>query len=479
MKKKALQLLILSVCLLMGSVASVMAEDPVYFVNASLKAAVEEELGITDPTPTDMLSLTTLNASYRGISDLTGIEYASNLRVLALEQNPISDISPLAGLSNLTALDLNYNWADANHKIRDFSPLARLTNLTRLDLVDNQISDISALSGLTNLTELWLSNNPISDISALSDLTNLTLLALGFNQISDISPLSGLTNLTDLGLNINQISDISPLSGLTNLTFLGLWDNQISDISSLSGLTNLTELHLGENKISDISPLLGLTNLTDLYLYHNQINDISPLSGLISLTELWLDDNQISDISALSEFTTLWTLTLGSNPLNLEAYCTYLPLIQDNNPGDCLYDPNPYPPEACLDDDGVSDGLFSIEGTQWQSLPIGMIIFPITDIGEVPTYEVGFHGGKVYESGIERKSFYMDMIVASIFMYTGESCNLPGDCWNYIGFGIIQPLGVGVMIVSNGIPIPSSVGVVILVKKEDNWAPPEDEFTTQ
>ena len=71
------------------------------------------------------------------------------------------------------------------------------------------------------------------------------------------------------------------------------------------------------------------------------------------------------------------------------------------------------------------------------------------------------------------------MIVASIFMYTGEICNLPGDCWNYIGFGIIQPIGVGVMIVSNGIPIPSSVGAMILFKTDDNWTPPEDEPITE
>jgi hypothetical protein len=36
------------------------AEDPVYFPDANLKAAVESALGISNPTPTDMLSLTSL-----------------------------------------------------------------------------------------------------------------------------------------------------------------------------------------------------------------------------------------------------------------------------------------------------------------------------------------------------------------------------------------------------------------------------------
>jgi hypothetical protein len=42
---------------------------------------------------------------------------------------------------------------------------------------------------------------------------------------------------------------------------------------------------------------------------------------------------------------------LKSNPLNIEAYCIYLVSIKDNNPGIRLsYDPNPHPPEECLDD---------------------------------------------------------------------------------------------------------------------------------
>jgi hypothetical protein len=44
---------------------------------------------------------------------------------------------------------------------------------------------------------------------------------------------------------------------------------------------------------------------------------------------------------------------LAGNPLNLEAYCTYLPLIEDNNPRIYLtYDPSPY---SDYDEDGRPD----------------------------------------------------------------------------------------------------------------------------
>ena len=68
----------------------------------------------------------------------------------------ISDLTPLAGLTNLTWLYLDYN------NISDLAPLAGLTNLTRLYLMDNNISDITPLAGLTNLEFLHLDGNNIT-----------------------------------------------------------------------------------------------------------------------------------------------------------------------------------------------------------------------------------------------------------------------------------------------------------------------------
>ena len=67
--------------------------------------------------------------------------------------------------------------------------------MTWLHLQSNRISDISALAGLTNLTALRLDRNSISDISALSSLTHLTELRLDRNSITDLSPLVANTGL--------------------------------------------------------------------------------------------------------------------------------------------------------------------------------------------------------------------------------------------------------------------------------------------
>ena len=68
--KIVLGLFLLSLCLSVRA----QAEEPVDFASANLKAAVEGQLGVSDPTPTDMLKLTFLDANSRTIADLTGLE---------------------------------------------------------------------------------------------------------------------------------------------------------------------------------------------------------------------------------------------------------------------------------------------------------------------------------------------------------------------------------------------------------------------
>jgi internalin A len=64
---------------------------------------------------------------------------------------------------------------------------------TELSLNNNKITDLTPLSGLTNLTKLLLANNKITNLKPLSGLTNLTMLSLANNKITDLKPLSGLT----------------------------------------------------------------------------------------------------------------------------------------------------------------------------------------------------------------------------------------------------------------------------------------------
>jgi Leucine-rich repeat (LRR) protein len=103
-------------------------------------------------------------------------------------------------------------------------------NVTSLDLWQNFITDVSPLAELTNLTHLYLSENQITDVSPLAELTNLQVLWLVDNQVHDVSPLGGLTRLTWLSLVRNQITDVSPLAELTRLERLTLLGNPLDSV---------------------------------------------------------------------------------------------------------------------------------------------------------------------------------------------------------------------------------------------------------
>ena len=232
-------------------------ENDVNIPDANLRAVIADSLGKARDeaiTRAEMATLTRLEARNADISDLIGLQFATNLTYLRLTGNAITDLSALCDLTNLTHLVLFGN------AITDISALSNLTNLKQLNLNDNSVSDISVLANLINLRHLWLTRNAITDLSALSNLTNLMGLDISDTSVSDISVLANLTNLTGLWLNDNAaISDISALANLTNLTQLNLNDNCIIDLSALSNLTNLTQLNLNDNRISDFSPLVANT----------------------------------------------------------------------------------------------------------------------------------------------------------------------------------------------------------------------------
>jgi hypothetical protein len=206
------------------------ADGIVTFPDPNLEQAIRDELRMPtgDIYESDLARLTVLHATERGIIDLTGLEYCTNLTVLWLPGNQISDITPIGNLTNLLNLYLGWN------PLGDLSPLSSLASLTILDLRCTQISDISALSGLTSANIFYLDANQISDVSPLSSLTSLAELWIGNNTISDISGLSSTTGLTKLYLYENQISDVSPLvlnAGLSGGDWVNLRHNPLSEDS--------------------------------------------------------------------------------------------------------------------------------------------------------------------------------------------------------------------------------------------------------
>ena len=266
-------------CVLLGG--PLHAEEPVDIPDPDLKAALESDLGIMNPTASDMATLTSFECN-DDIEDLSGLGYAHNLETLDISSNRITDISELADLSDLTELIIYSN------DIRDLGPIRYLTNLITLDLSRNRITNISALSWLEHLENLDLDYNTIADLSPLADLEQLVYLDIDGNHIIDMSPLAACTQLEELWINTNQISTISTVRSLPNLKRVDLSSNAIVDISALTNHAHLTLLRLGNNPLDSRScTTLGhlLNNNPGLDLRHDACTASLPLSKTLYVND--------------------------------------------------------------------------------------------------------------------------------------------------------------------------------------------------
>ena len=283
--------------------------EQVSIPDRNLRTLIAAHLGKVAGSPIheqDMLTLRALVATPetvyggRGIGDLQGLQYATNLEELDVSAeywdtatnrwnnlNDLSDLSPLAGLTKLKTLDLS----GSNSSITDISLLSGLPDLRRLDLWNASVSDLQPLASLTELEFLDLTSN---------------------DRLSDLSPLSGLTNLRDLRLSYNAIGDITPLANVTSLVRLNLSHNRIDDLTALAALPDLEILSVSGANLSDLAPLVGLGKL--VYLSAGSCTrwlptryrcgappDLTSLSGLKGLQALLLHDNNISDLTPFGQ----------------------------------------------------------------------------------------------------------------------------------------------------------------------------------
>ena len=143
--------------------------------DANLAATVREFLNLaptTVLTSHTMLELIYLSAPNRGVTDLTGLEYAHNLKELFLGADPLSD----------------GKWVSSN-AISDLSPIEGLKQLYGLQLANPSNAAVSALPRLTSLRYLQIYNPPISDVSVIAALTQLSVLQIYNPSVSNVSAL--------------------------------------------------------------------------------------------------------------------------------------------------------------------------------------------------------------------------------------------------------------------------------------------------
>ncbi|XP_070695036.1 leucine-rich repeat-containing protein 23 [Pempheris klunzingeri] len=239
-----------------------------------------------------------LDLKEKMLKDIAAISSYNHLRFLDLSHNHLTDLSPLASLTQLLWLKVDSNTV-AGFKGQ---PFAQLTYLQWLSMAVNQITDLDSLVGPA-LESLNLTGNRIQTVTGLQSgcFANLVTLELKGNHLETTDGIN-LPNLRQLYLAQNVIKHLEGLERLERLTILHLRDNQLSSLEGLSAnMKCLQYLNVRGNTISDEDALkfLGLVSKTlrALVLSENPLVEMADyrLSVLVLLPQLErLDKDPVS-----------------------------------------------------------------------------------------------------------------------------------------------------------------------------------------
>ncbi|PDY13670.1 internalin [Bacillus cereus] len=297
----------------------------------------------TPITKEDLLkvkSLIVVEAKSKGIKDVSGLEYMTNLENLTLEEVKLDNMQFISKLRQLKSVNITYS------ELQNIEPLAELENIENLSLRNNKISDVSPLSQMKKIKILDLNSNDIKDITPLFTVTSLRTLTLANNQISNanLAGIEQLKNVKNLSLSNNGLTNIEHITSMKKLVELDLSKNELKNIEPLLRLSTVQSLNLEENYISDITPLSQLTGLYDLKLGSNEIRDVRPVQELgkrmyidIQRQKIFLDEAGVDEEIKIPIYN-LKGETLQNIYVKSEEATLNNGFIKWNSPGEKIYE---------------------------------------------------------------------------------------------------------------------------------------------
>ena len=159
-------------------------------------------------------NLTTLDLSYRCVSNADAITKLTKLEHLELSGNNLENIEPLGALRELRTLGLAGNGITASWGFRSQRPFSQWSKLEELNLSETGISNILPLSYLTSLRTLHVESCNLYSLRPLGPLSGLRELHADHNSFDDLSALAGMTQLEMLTASHNDIRSLEPLRRL-------------------------------------------------------------------------------------------------------------------------------------------------------------------------------------------------------------------------------------------------------------------------
>lgn len=233
--------------------------------------------GFTDLTVLQLPVLQELYVSRTGVTDVSCLTQAAELRKLEAAGNQITSIDALAGMEDLTTL----NFADC--QITAVTQPFMSLSMKEINMNGNGLTDLSGFGNFTVLREARLGGNQLTDVSWLEKNTaELKTVDLSENPLNmeDLKFLTKCPMMYELHVSGLPVEDLTFVAGMTELEILGASRCGLTKLPDLSGLTKLRKLYLDGNRLTDLTglPSVGAVGgSTVLDLANNQLKDLSSL----------------------------------------------------------------------------------------------------------------------------------------------------------------------------------------------------------
>jgi internalin A len=187
-----------------------------------------------------------------GFTDLAQLDLPDSVRNLELGRTGISDVSCLLRAIQLRSLDMKET------AVADLRPL-RNTPLHGLFIEKTRVHDLSMLKRdtIVNLDVSWTSVNPLE----LRDFTNLQLLFAKGLAIEDLFLLSDATGIDILNLEDTPLRTLAGIDRYPRLKWLNISRTRVDDIGPLATLKYLEVVFLDGTSVTDVAPLIALDKL--------------------------------------------------------------------------------------------------------------------------------------------------------------------------------------------------------------------------
>lgn len=214
--------------------------EPAVFQDQALKKAIAMAMGVEDSE----LTLEMLES-------VTGLQISNNPDIASWQ-----DIGLMPNLESLTITDCG---------VVSIQPITELSELKVLNLSGNKISDISGLLVLDGLEELNVSDNPIAKIPNLSGMQNLTVLNLDNTSISDLNFMRG-SAVSELHISYTNVTGVEILADCKKLECLYMYGYNSMDLTPLQQLPNFHSIYLSQGfDHSQVDFMAGKFMMADKY----------------------------------------------------------------------------------------------------------------------------------------------------------------------------------------------------------------------